>query len=54
MDKFIESLPETNREICIYDSASETEGNVCTKEQVAAIKKKGWRLLYYDGKKVVE
>ena len=46
MDNFIGSLPNKNGIIYIYDSTLETEGNVCTKSQVAAIKAKGWEAYY--------
>ena len=48
MDTFISSLPNKNGNICIYDSTSKTEGNVCTKSQVAALKGKRWMPYYYN------
>ena len=57
MDKLIESLPrnETERtyELYLYNDVwwndvEHNEGNVCTKEQVARIKEKGWIPYYYD------
>ena len=56
MDALISSLPNRSESnyslagiIYIYDSTSETEGNVCTKSQVAAIKAKRWIPYYYNG-----
>ena len=46
MDKLIESLSSYGISIMIYDRTSETEGNVCTRSQVAAIKAK-WCTPYY-------
>ena len=46
MDALISRLPNTDGKLNIYDSTSETEGNVCTKSQVAAIKAKGWTPYY--------
>ena len=46
MDALISSLPNTDGKIYIYDSTSETEGNVCTETQVAAIREKGWTPYY--------
>ena len=46
MDALISSLPNTDGKIYIYDSISETEGNVCTETQVAAIREKGWTPYY--------
>ncbi|MCH5178760.1 MAG: leucine-rich repeat domain-containing protein [Prevotellaceae bacterium] len=48
MDAFISSLPNRYGIIYIYDSTSETEGNVCTKSQVAKIKEKGWTPYKYN------
>ena len=46
MDKFIKSLPNSNGVIRMYDNTSETEDNVCTESQVAAIKAKEWMPYY--------
>ena len=54
MDALIHSLPNTNGLIYIYHSTLETEGNVCTKDQVAAIKEKGWTPYYYNGEEWLE
>lgn len=54
MDYLISSLPNKNGCIYIYDSISETEENVCTKSQVAAIKEKGWFPCYYNGEEWLE
>ena len=42
MDKFIESLPNGHDLIYLCDNYSETEGNICTWNQVEKIKEKGW------------
>ena len=49
LDALINSLPSNSGSIYIYDSTSETEENVCTKSQVAAIKEKWWRAFYLVG-----
>ena len=54
MNKLISSLPNTEGTVVILISNSETEGNVCTTEQVAAIKAKGWIPRYYNGEEYVE
>lgn len=58
MDNLINSLPQnmTNDEyrISIYRTQDGTTGNVCTKNQVEAIKKKGWTPYYYNGTEWVE
>ena len=47
MDELINSLPTSSeRRFLIAFSPSDTEGNVCTKEQVAAARSKGWSV--YD------
>ena len=52
MDQLINDLPQnTTNEIYkfyVYDDSNADEGNVCTKEQVAAIKSKGWTPYYFD------
>ena len=52
MDGLINYLPQnTTDEIYkfyVYDDSNADEGNVCTKEQVAAIKSKGWTPYYFD------
>ena len=55
MDALISSLPN-NAEVksfCVIDNSG-NEGNICTKEQVAAAKEKGWMAKYWDGKKWTE
>ena len=47
MDSLIDDLPLINGLVVIY-STGKNEGNVCTKSQVAAAKKKGWLVWYYD------
>ena len=58
MDKIINNLPKNTTEeaygFYVYNPyKNETyncdEGNVCTKDQVAAAKAKGWNPLYYNG-----
>ena len=52
MDAFINSLPNQEKaELCVYfEDTRIPDGNVCTKEQVAAAKAKGWTVYYYtDG-----
>ena len=51
MDNLIAGLckNDSNSPYIIYVASSTEEGNVCTKAQVAAIKAKGWKPLYYDG-----
>ena len=52
MDNLINDLPQnTTSEIYkfyVYDDSHADEGNVCTKEQVAAVKARGWTPYYYD------
>ena len=52
MDDLISSLPQntTNdqHQFRVIDPTSDTEGNVCTKAQVAAVKAKGWFPCCYD------
>ncbi|MCH5179265.1 MAG: leucine-rich repeat domain-containing protein, partial [Prevotellaceae bacterium] len=48
MDDLISSLPNIGGKILIYYNNSRTEGNVCTRTQVAAIKGKGWTPYYWD------
>ena len=52
MDNLINDLPQnTTNEIYkfyVYDDSHADEGNVCTKEQVAAVKARGWTPYYYD------
>lgn len=63
MDDIINYLPmnksTSDYRICVYNSNKDEtfyrdEGNVCTKEQVAAIKAKGWTPLCYNGSEWVE
>ena len=54
MEALISSLPNTDGVIYIYNITSKTEGNVCTKSQVAKIKEKGWTPLYYNGEEWLE
>ncbi|MCH5178943.1 MAG: leucine-rich repeat domain-containing protein, partial [Prevotellaceae bacterium] len=46
MDNFINTLPNNEGNVYLYDSTNEMEGNVCTKEQIAAIYEKGWTPYY--------
>ncbi len=52
MDNLISSLPQNTtgeqHRFHIIAPTSNTEGNVCTKTQVAAVKTKGWFPCYYD------
>lgn len=50
MDALLEGLPQTNGKIYVINDSSD-EGNICTKNQVAAIKAKGWTpyWLYNNG-----
>lgn len=52
MDNLISSLPQNTtgeqHRFHIIAPTSNTEGNVCTKTQVAAVKAKGWFPCYYD------
>lgn len=61
MDDFLKSLPQntTNNDHILkvydeYDNIPGNEGNVCTKEQVALAKAKGWTPKYYNGTEFVE
>lgn len=59
MDALIESLTNMsgdirNGGIVIINTASENEGNVCTKTQVQALKNKGWKAYDYNGGSLVE
>lgn len=53
MDGFINSLPQNtssgSHSFVIFAATAPSEGNVCTKAQVAAAKAKGWEAFYYDG-----
>jgi len=52
MDALINSLPKNTtsdeHRFNAINPTSESEGNVCTKTQVAAVKAKGWFPCYYD------
>ena len=52
MDNLINGLPQnTTDEIYkfyVYDDSNADEDNICTKEQVAAVKSKGWTPYYFD------
>ena len=52
MDDLISSLPQNTtsdqHRFRVISPASNSEGNVCTKVQVAAVKTKGWFPCYYD------
>lgn len=53
MDAFINSLPQNTSSdthaFIIFAATAPSEGNVCTKAQVAAAKAKGWEAYYDDG-----
>ena len=50
MDALMNSLPTvTNGTIAVVNTASSTEKNSCTKEQVAIAKSKGWKVLANNG-----
>ena len=50
MDALMNSLPTvTNGTIAVVNTASSTEKNSCTKEQVAIAKSKGWKVLACNG-----
>lgn len=52
MDKLISNLPhnwtDETYQFYVYDNSHSDEGNICTEEQVAAIKAKGWTSYYFD------
>ena len=54
MDAFINSLPQNTSSdyysFVVFDATAPSEGNVCTKAQVAAAKAKGWEAYYNDWK----
>ncbi len=58
MDKLIASLPmnSTGKEHFFYviDTSDESEGNVCTKKQVADVKARGWTPMCWDGSEFLE
>ena len=58
MDTLISRLPQGvadgGSKLYVYDNTASDEGNVCTKEQVAAAKSKGWTPYYYDGTEWLE
>ena len=59
MDNLISSLPyNSDSKSFLYSiavfSTGENEGNVCTKAQVAAVKRKGWKPYYYKGTEWLE
>ena len=45
MDAFINSLPRQNGASMTFRSEEDSEGNYCTRKQVAAVKAKGWSIL---------
>ena len=50
MDALIESLPSNEDEKYLYIFNNGDEGNICTKDQIATIKEKGWIPCYNNGK----
>jgi len=52
MDNLISSLPQNTSdktyEFAVYTNEDDEEENVCTKTQVAVVKAKGWKPIYFD------